>query len=179
LALNALGNLARSSGDFDRGRALLDRSLALRQEVGDRRGTGITLGCLAVLAARSGDPAGGRAAAAQSRAWFVEDDDMIGLSAAELSLANVALADEDRAGARAHLEAAASVLGRIESTPQEGWVLAVLAAVCAEDGEATTARRWLDRAIRHFELLGGDAGIAYCREVERGPGVIAGSATAE
>jgi predicted ATPase/DNA-binding SARP family transcriptional activator len=178
LALNALGNLARSSGDFERGRALLDRSLALRQEVGDRRGTGITLGCLAVLAARSGDPAGGRAAAAQSRTWFAEDDDMIGLSAAELSLANVALAEEDRVGARAHLEAAAAVLGRIESTPQEGWVLAVLAAVCAEEGEATTARRWLDRAIRHFEMLGGDVGMVYCHAVERGPGVAAGSAIA-
>jgi hypothetical protein len=112
LALNALGNLARSSGDFDRGRRLLDRSLALRQEVGDRRGTGITLGCLAVLGARSGDLAGGRAAAEQSRGWFAEDDDMIGLSAAELCLANVALADDDRVGARAHLEAAAAVLGR-------------------------------------------------------------------
>jgi predicted ATPase len=179
LALNALGNLARSSGDFDRGRRLLDRSLALRQEVGDRRGTGITLGCLAVLGARSGDLAGGRAAAEQSRGWFAEDDDMIGLSAAELCLANVALADDDRVGARAHLEAAAAVLGRIESTPQEGWVLAVLAAISAEDGEEATARRWLDRAIRHFELLGGDAGIAYCREVERGPGVATGSAMAE
>ena len=179
LALNALGNLARSSGDFDRGRALLDRSLALRQEVGDRRGTGITLGCLAVLAARSGDPAGGRAAAAQSRTWFAEDDDMIGLSAAELSLANVALAEEDRVGARAHLEAAAAVLGRIESTPQEGWVLAVLAAVCAEEGEATTARSWLDRARRHFELLDGDAGAAYCLELECAPGFATASAIAE
>jgi len=179
LALNALGNLARSSGDFDRGRALLDRSLALRQEVGDRRGTGITLGCLAVLAARSGDPAGGRAAAAQSRTWFAEDDDMIGLSAAELSLANVALAEEDRVGARAHLEAAAAVLGRIESTPQQGWVLAALAAVCAEEGEATTARSWLDGARRHFELLGVDAGTAYCRELEGEPGIPAAGAIAD
>jgi predicted ATPase/DNA-binding SARP family transcriptional activator len=179
LALNALGNLARSSGDFERGRALLDRSLALRQEVGDSRGTGLTLGCLAVLAARSGDPAGGRAAAAQSRTWFAENDDLIGLSAAELSLANVALAEEDRAGARAHLEAAAAVLARIESTHQEGWVLAVLAAMSAGDGEPAMARRCLDRAIRHFELLGVDAGMAYCREVERGPGVAAGSAIAE
>jgi predicted ATPase len=179
LALNALGNLARSSGDFDRGRALLDRSLALRQEVGDRRGTGITLGCLAVLAARSGDLAGGRAAAAQSRTWFAEDDDMIGLSAAELSLASVALAEEDRVGARGHLEAAAAVHGRIESTPQEGWVLAVLAAVCAEEGEATTARSWLDRARRHFELFDGDAGAAYCLELERAPGFATASAIAE
>jgi len=178
-ALGALGNLARSSGDFERGRELLEHSLALRQEVGDRRGTGITLGCLAVLRARSGDLSGGRAAAEQSRGWFAENDDMIGLSAAELSLANVALSAGDRMRARAHLEDAASVFGGIESTPQGGWVLAVLAAMSAEDGEPATARRWLDRAIRHFELLGGDAGMAYCRQVERGSGVATGSATAE
>ena len=178
-ALGALGNLARSSGDFERGRELLGRSLALRQEVGDRRGTGITLGCLAVLLARSGDPAGARAAAEQSRDWFTENDDMIGLSAAELSLVNVALSTGDRMGARAHLQDAASVFEAIKSTPQEGWVLAVLAAMSAEDGEPATARRWLDRAIRQFELLGGDAGIAYCREVERCPGVAAGSGIAE
>ena len=71
------------------------------------------------------------------------------------------------------------MFGRIESTPQEGWVLAVLAAMSAEDGEAVTARRWLDRAIRQFELVGGDAGMAYCREVERGPGVAAGSEIAQ
>jgi predicted ATPase/DNA-binding SARP family transcriptional activator len=176
-ALGALGNLARSSGDFERGRELLGRSLALRQEVGDRRGTGITLGCLAVLLARSGDP-GARAAAEQSRDWFAENDDMIGLSAAELSLASVALAAGDRVGARAHLQDAASVFEAIESTPQEGWVMAVLATMSAEDGEPATARRWLDRAISHFELRGGDAGMTYCREVERGPGVAAGSAMA-
>jgi predicted ATPase/DNA-binding SARP family transcriptional activator len=177
-ALGALGNLARSSGDFERGRELLERSLALRREVGDRRGIGITLGCLAVLLARSGDEAGARAASEQSRDWFAENDDMIGLGAAELSLVNVALSADDRVGARVHLQAAASVFEAIESTPQEGWALAVLAAMSAEDGEAATARRWLDRAISHFELRGGDAGIAYCREVERGPGVAAGRAIA-
>jgi hypothetical protein len=104
---------------------------------------------------------------------------MIGLSAAEISLANVALSAGDRVEARAHLQDAASVLGGFQSTHQGGWVLAVLAAMSAEDGEPAMARRWLDRATRQFELLGGDAGIAYCREVERGPGVAAGSAIAE
>ncbi|HSS04083.1 MAG TPA: BTAD domain-containing putative transcriptional regulator [Solirubrobacterales bacterium] len=165
-ALNALGNLARSSGDFERGRALLDRSLTLRQEVGDRRGIGLTRGCLAMLLARSGDPAGGRALAERARSWFAENDDLIGLSAAELSLANVALCIGDRADARVHLEAAASVFGEIESMHQAGWALAVLAALSAEDDETAVARQWLDRATRHFELLGGDAGIAYCRELE-------------
>ncbi len=178
-ALNALGNLARSSGDFERGRALLNRSLALRREVGDRRGTGITLGCLAMLLARSGDPAGGRASAERSRGWFAENDDLIGLSAAELSLANVALCAGDRPDARAHLEAATLIFGGVESMHQEGWALAVLAAMSAEDDEPAPARRWLDRATRHFELLGVDAGIAYCRGLERKPGIPAGSAIAE
>jgi predicted ATPase len=166
LALNAFGNLARSGGDFERGRALLERSLALRQEIGDRRGAGITLGCLAMLLARSGDVDGARISAGQSRTWFAENDDLIGIGAAELSLACVALCAGDRADARAHLEAAASVFGGIETTHQEGWALAVLAAIHMEDGEATTGRRWLDRASRHFELLGASAGIAYCRELE-------------
>ncbi len=165
-ALNAFGNLARSSGDFEQGRELLERSLALRQEIGDRRGAGITLGCLAMLLARSGDADGARISAAQSRTWFAENDDLIGLGAAELSLACVALCVGDRADARAHLEAAASVFAGIETTHQEGWALAVLAAICAEDGEATTGRRWLGRASRHFELLGVRAGIAYCRELQ-------------
>jgi predicted ATPase len=167
-ALNAFGNLARSGGDFERGRALLERSLALRQEIGDRRGAGITLGCLAMLLARSGDADGARISAGQSRTWFAENDDLIGLGAAELSLASVALCAGDRADARAHLEAAASVFGGIETTHQGGWALAVLAAICAEDGEAARGRLWLDRASRHFELLGAGAGagIAYCRELE-------------
>ncbi len=138
-ALNAFGNLARSGGDFERGRALLERSLALRQEIGDRRGAGITLGCLAMLLARAGDADGARISAGQSRAWFAENDDLIGLGAAELSLACVALCAGDRADARAHLEAAASVFGGIETTHQEGWALAVLAATCVEDGEAARA----------------------------------------
>ncbi len=165
-ALNAFGNLARSSGDFERGRELLGRSLALRQEIGDRRGAGITRGCIAMLLARSGDPAGARVAAEQSRTWFAENDDLIGLAAAELSLASVSFCAEDRAGARAHLETAATVFEEIETIHQAGWALAVLAALCAEDGEAPLARRRLERAIWHFKLLGGDAGIAYCRELE-------------
>jgi predicted ATPase/DNA-binding SARP family transcriptional activator len=177
--LNALGNLARSSGDFERGRILLDHGLALRQEIGDRRGTGITMGCLAMLLARSGDLAGARASVEQSRSWFAENDDLIGLSAAELCLASVALCAGDRPDGRAHLEAAASIFGGIESTPQEGWAKAVLAALYAEDEQPVQARLWLDRAIRHFQLLGGEAGTAYCMQLERKPGIPAGSATAD
>ena len=62
---------------------------------------------------------------------------------------------------------------------QAGWALAVLAAMSAEDGEPVAARGWLDRARRHFELLGSDAGMAYCRELEGEPGTPAGTATGE
>jgi hypothetical protein len=69
----------------------------------------------------------------------------------------------DRVAIRRSAHSTASVFGRIETTHQEGWALAVLAAICAEDGEAAMGRRWLDRASRHFELLGGGDGIAFCR----------------
>jgi predicted ATPase/DNA-binding SARP family transcriptional activator len=174
-ALNALGNLARSSGDFERGQALLDRSLALRTEIGDRRGSGITLGCLGVVLARSGDLSGARASAEQSRAWFAENDDLIGLGAAELCLTSIALCSGDRARARSHLEAATSIFGGIESTPQEGWAQAVLAAMHAEDDDPSAARHWLERAVRHFDPFGGEAGLAYCRELGRLPGLAAGT----
>jgi predicted ATPase/DNA-binding SARP family transcriptional activator len=178
-ALNAAGNLARSSGDFERGRALLERSLALRQEVGDRRGSGITLGCMAILDARFGDPAAGRVAAERARGWFIENDDLIGLSAAELSLASVALCSDDRATGRSHLEAAVSVLGGMESMHQEGWALAVLAAMSAEDGEPGAARGWLDRARLHFEMLGSESGTAYCLALEGEPGFPAAGGPVE
>ena len=58
-------------------------------------------------------------------------------------------------------------------------MLAVLGAMSARgrrSGDGAPLARPGDPA---FELLGGDAGIAYCREVERGPGVAAGSAIAE
>jgi hypothetical protein len=74
----------------------------------------------------------------------------------------VALCAEDRAGARAHLMAASSIFGEVESMHQAGWAFAVLTAVSAEDGDADDARGWLKRAIRQFELLGGEAGMAYC-----------------
>lgn len=57
--------------------------------------------------------------------------------------------------------------------------LAVLAAMSAEDDEPAKARRWLDRATRLFELLGSDAGTAYCRALETGWGTAAGSAIAD
>ena len=64
-----------------------------------------------------------------------------------------------------YLEAAASIFGGIETTHQEAGAGSARGAVPARDGEVAMGRRWLDRASRHFELLGGDAGIAYCREL--------------
>ncbi|MGE5407194.1 MAG: BTAD domain-containing putative transcriptional regulator [Syntrophothermus sp.] len=162
-ALNATGNLARSSGDYEGGRAALEASLRLREEIADRRGTGITLGCLALLDARAGDLAAGRSAAERARGWFLENDDLVGLSAAELTAATLDLGEGDRKAGIAHLEEAAAVLGRMESTHQEGWALAVLGALASDDGEELEARRWLDHAVRHFRAIGSDAGLEYCR----------------
>ena len=142
-----------------------------RPAAGDRRPArqpGSRSAAWRVLLARSGDPAAGRASAERARDWFAENDDLIGLSAAELSLASVALCAGDRAagagaprGRRLDLRRASN-----RCTRRAGrWPCS--RAISAEDGEPAAARGWLDRAIRHFELLGGEAGMAYCRELGR------------
>jgi predicted ATPase/DNA-binding SARP family transcriptional activator len=165
-ALTAFGNLCRSTGDFGRGRSLLEQSFDMRREIGDRRGSGTTLSCLAVLLARSGSPQQALASAERARGWFVENDDLIGLTAVLLGLATVALAGDDRAAALAHLEAAAATMGGMESTQQEGWTLAVLARLCAEQGDESAARRWRERARHVFGCVDGAVGLTYCRRLE-------------
>jgi predicted ATPase/DNA-binding SARP family transcriptional activator len=165
-ALTAFGNLCRSTGDFERGRSLLEGSFDLRREIGDRRGSGTTLSCLAVLLARSGSPDQALTSAERARGWFVENDDLIGLSAVLLGLATVALSGEDRAGALTHLEAATTTMGGMESTQQEGWALAVLSRLCAEQGDAAAARRWREQARHVFGCVDGIAGLDYCRRLE-------------
>jgi predicted ATPase/DNA-binding SARP family transcriptional activator len=165
-ALTAFGNLCRSSGDRERGCSLLEQSFDLRREIGDRRGSGITLSCLAVLLARSGSPDQALASAERARGWFVENDDLIGLTAVQLGLATMALAGEDRDGALAHLEAAATTMGGMESTQQEGWALAVLSQLCAEGGDEAAARRWREQARHVFDAVDGAVGLEHCRQLE-------------
>jgi predicted ATPase/DNA-binding SARP family transcriptional activator len=165
-ALTAFGNLCRSSGDHERGRSLLEQSFDLRREIGDRRGSGTTLSCLAVLLARSGSPEQALASAERARGWFVENDDLIGLSAVLLGLATVALASDDPAAALAHLEAAAATMGGMESTQQEGWTLAVLSRLCAEQGDEAAARRWREQARHVFGCVDGAVGLEYCLQLE-------------
>ena len=59
-ALNRLGSLASALGEHELGREWLEEGLALRRELGDRRGVGMTLSNLGVLAARAGDLERGR-----------------------------------------------------------------------------------------------------------------------
>src|SRR5213078_2100577 len=55
LALTLLGNVDRSTGRYDDGRAHLEQALAVRRRLGDLRATGVVTGDLAILHSAAGD----------------------------------------------------------------------------------------------------------------------------
>jgi hypothetical protein len=159
-----LVNLAavdRAEADFAHAGALIEESLARFEQLGDQQGKAFALNAFGNLARSGGDFERGRSLLERSLALRQEIGDRRGAGITLGCLAMLQARSGDADGARI----SAAQRG-IETTHQEGWALAVLAALCAEDGEAATGRRWLDRASRHFELLGAGAGIAYCRELE-------------
>ena len=89
-ALNRLGNLAGATGQHELGREWLEEALALRRELGDRRGVGMTLGNLGVLAARAGDLERGRSIIGEALALFEATDDAPGQMGMRLNLGNLA-----------------------------------------------------------------------------------------
>jgi len=54
-ALNALGELARLGGDYERARGLYEECLAISRETGDRQREAVVLGCLGYVAQDQGD----------------------------------------------------------------------------------------------------------------------------
>src|SRR5207244_12265835 len=88
VALNALGNLARSREQFELGREWLEEALTIRSDMGDRRATGMTLGCLGLLAGRGGQRDEGRQLIERALAIFAEAEDGPGRSGMLLNLGN-------------------------------------------------------------------------------------------
>ncbi|MFI2645801.1 BTAD domain-containing putative transcriptional regulator [Streptomyces sp. NPDC018610] len=168
LALNTLGNIHRSRGEYDAGHACLDAALAIRRRLGDRREEGVTLGCLGLLRLARGDTEGARRTLARALAGFEETDDLPGITNGLLHLALVARAEGDRAGARALLTRAQRLEHIAGSQGAAGWVAVMLARLAGRTGEEETARACRDRAARQFARLGDPRGQAALRRTAPG-----------
>lgn len=87
LALNGLGNLVSTAGDYDRAKALYEEQLALDRE----RGVSGTLGNLGILAASQGDLSRAAALFVESLEISQEIGDTMGTSTALINMGQVAL----------------------------------------------------------------------------------------
>ena len=162
--MKVLGNLHRARGEHDPARTSLERSLALRRELGDRRAIGFALGCLGLVAAAEGDLAGARSSLRAALELFERTEDGPGTVGMLLNLGVVALGAGDHAGARGLLEQSCELLGQSRIPRLRGWIEAQLAEIARQEGDERSAAARLSAARQIFEELGERDGLAHCSE---------------
>lgn len=165
LAHNLLGSLHRLVGDHESARIHLQRSLALRSRLGDRRATGVTLGALGLLAAAEGDQAGAQRHLREALELFERIEDGFGAAGTLLNLGVVALREGDLDGAQPLLEQ----VGDLRSAPggcrPAGWAAVMLAEIAHRRDQDELARTRLAEAEELFTGIGEQMGLAHCQQL--------------
>jgi tetratricopeptide (TPR) repeat protein len=107
-ALNALGELARLDGDYERARELYEECLAISRETGDRQREALMLGCLGYVAQHQGDYGRAEALIVEALALLRELNFRYGAATFLLAMAGPI-------GAKGDTERAAHILGAGEA----------------------------------------------------------------
>jgi len=155
MALNQLGCLHRVRAEFAEGRDMLEQSLRIRHEIGDRRAIGLTLGNLGVLTAAEGDLERGVALLEQALAGFRETEDVPGRVGSTLTTASVYANAGDYDAARRLLPDALLESRHIPGNHRAtAWGHVMLSEVFSRLGQPDEAVRALARAGDQFRALG-------------------------
>ncbi len=156
-ALSALAGLCYWQGDSDASRVAYTEELALRKQIGDRRGyaeaaygISFTWSINAYATPGKADEAAGWIR--EARAIFRELGDELGVGRCEWALANVNYGNRNIPVARRHSEAALAIFEAADDQFMVGWTIYTLAlGELADDHAATNGdRAALDRAIGYL-----------------------------
>jgi hypothetical protein len=152
--LSGLGEVALREGDYPRATRLLEESLALRRQLGNKWGVGVSLGTLGWVALRAGDWSRAKARLSESLEVREEIGDKGGSAWCLERLAEVALAQSQPekavcllAAASALRESIGSVIDPVDRREYENRRDALRAQV----GEARFAARWNEGRGLSFE----------------------------
>lgn len=161
-ALAALGNCARSFGEPDRGRGLLDQAATLRRALGDRRAVGMTETAAAFARAAAGDLAGAEVELATTHERFRAADDAPAAGGALLmwGLAVEAAGEADRAAELFTAGAEAWERGLTGAFP--GWGLYAAGDALHNVGRSGDAHACIVRAERILRECGETRVAALC-----------------
>ncbi|MEO5881410.1 MAG: tetratricopeptide repeat protein [Caldimonas sp.] len=153
-ALSGAGELARIQGDHAAARSLQERSLAIRRELGNRRGVSQSLTHLGTLAMRQADYTAARALIEEGLAIQRELGDRAGLAS---SLGNLGLLASDLGDfARARVLQEECLAIKREVGDQRGVAIAWfnLGNVAAEQGDHPAARKVFGESLAEFRSIG-------------------------
>jgi predicted ATPase/DNA-binding SARP family transcriptional activator len=151
-ALSAAGIMAWLRGDIATGRPLVEESLALYRELGDKVGIANALNTLGNMARDQGDLATARVCYEQSLSLCRELDDRRGIAASLHNLGRVAHAKGDMAAARSLIEEAFSLFRTVGDTL--GIVFSIRHLRQLGTGNTALARFLLEEGLAHYEEIG-------------------------
>jgi predicted ATPase/serine/threonine protein kinase/DNA-binding CsgD family transcriptional regulator len=160
-ALNCLGLLVYSQGDYDRAEELCRESLALFREVGDRPGIATSLSNLGLIVEWRSNYAAARSLAEEALALWRELDAKNGYLGFTLTiLAGVTIKQGEYAKARVLAEEAAALLREIGDIPVLSNALLYLVEVMFYQGDLAGAHALAEEILRLSRKVGDLGGSA-------------------
>ncbi len=159
-ALYASGNLAWQQGDHIAARPLLEESLALNRQLGDKRAIARSLTYLGLVMRALGDYAGARTVLEESLALGRELGDTAAIASTLNVLGILARSFEDQTAARALFEESLALLRLLGNNTGIAIVLNNLGLVTRDQGDSLAARSLFEEAIALHRSLGNQAGMA-------------------
>ncbi|HEX8600086.1 MAG TPA: tetratricopeptide repeat protein [Chloroflexia bacterium] len=158
--LSGAGTLARYQGDFGRARLLFDESLALRQELGDKKGIAASLNNLGTIAWNMGDYVTARRLFGESLAVRQELGDKQAIAASLSNLAAVSRHLGERDEARRFQEESLALMRELGNKRGIATALNNLGGVAWGQGDYATARLQFEESLALERELGHKSGIA-------------------
>lgn len=158
--LNGAGVLAWHQGDYPSARALYEESLAMRRELGDRKGISISLNNLGALAFRLTEYAFARTCFEESLAIRRELGDRHGIAYSLNNLGNLAHDQRDYQAARTLYEESLAICREVGDLGAIALSLNNLAMATIEQGDYAHAQALLEEGVSIKREVGDRLGIA-------------------
>jgi non-specific serine/threonine protein kinase len=158
--LNAAGILARNQADYPAARSLLEESLSIFRELGNRHGIAISLLSLGNATYHQGNYPAARTLYEESLSIARELGDLHRIASALGNLANVASNQGDYPAARSLHEESISIFRELGDRKGVASALANLANAAGRQGEFAAARSLHEESISIFRELGDRQGAA-------------------
>ena len=159
-AHNWSGVLAWKQGDYQAAQASYEQCLAIRRELGDRKGIGAVLNNQGLLAYEQGDYPAARVLHEQSLAIDRELADQWGIAVSLIHLGSLAMIQGDSPSARAMYAESLAIFRELGDRGHIANALRSLGSLCSRQGDHPAARALYDESLAICRELGDRSGIA-------------------